>query len=152
MKWFTASADQGNQFAQYSLGKLFLDGKEDLTPNTQQAVKWLTLSADQGNQFAQYSLGKLFLDGKEDLAPSTQQAVKWLTLSADQGNQFAQYSLGKLFLDGKEDLALEHPTGGEMADPFPPIRETTSRSIPLASCSWTVKRIWPRTPNRRLSG
>ena len=87
-----------------------------------------------GKPPAQYSLGKLFLDGREDLTPNTQQAVKWLTLSADQGNQFAQYSLGKLFLNGKEDLAPEHPTGGEMADPFPPIKEINSRSIPLASC------------------
>ena len=95
MKWLTLSADQGNQFAQYSLGKLFLDGREDLTPNTQQAVKWLTLSADQGNQFAQYSLGKLYYYGKGPIAPNAEKAYLWLSRSAEQGNLFAKALLEK---------------------------------------------------------
>ena len=58
------SAEQGNQFAQYSLGRLYLDGREDFSPDTRQAERWLTLSAEQGNQFAQYSLGKLYYYGR----------------------------------------------------------------------------------------
>lgn len=94
-KFFKIAADQGNQFAQYSLGKLFLDGKEDLAPNTQQAVKWLTLSADQGNQFAQYSLGKLYYYGKGPIAPNAEKAYLWLSRSAEQGNLFAKALLEK---------------------------------------------------------
>ncbi|MBS6270344.1 MAG: sel1 repeat family protein, partial [Clostridiaceae bacterium] len=91
--------------AQYSLGRLYLDGREDFSPDTRQAERWLTLSAEQGNQFAQYSLGRLYLDGKEDFSPDTRQAEKWLTLSAEQGNQFAQYSLGKLYYYGRGIVA-----------------------------------------------
>ena len=31
--------EQGNQFAQYSLGRLYLDGREDFSPDTRQAER-----------------------------------------------------------------------------------------------------------------
>ena len=50
--WLTASAKQGNQFAQYVLGKLYL--LEKAAPQNQDAaLHWFTLSAEQGNEYAQ---------------------------------------------------------------------------------------------------
>ena len=51
----TASAEQGNRYAQYALGKLYLMGKE-VPRDPEAAVRWFTLSAAQGNEYAQYFL------------------------------------------------------------------------------------------------
>lgn len=89
MERLRASAERGDPFAQYRLGKLLLPQKE-----TAEAIQWLTASAEQGNQFAQYTLGKLYLLGKEDeIERNRETAVYWLTLAANQGDQHAQYFL-----------------------------------------------------------
>lgn len=51
----TASAQQGNPYAQYQLGKLYLLGKE-AEQDEEAAVRWFTLSAAQGNEYAQWFL------------------------------------------------------------------------------------------------
>jgi len=58
VKWLTASAEQGNQYAQYALGKLYLMGR-DIPRDREAAVRWLTLSAEQGNIYAQFFLDHL---------------------------------------------------------------------------------------------
>jgi hypothetical protein len=52
----TASAEQGNQYAQYALGKLYLLGK-DVPQDKETALCWLELSAAQGNLYAQFFIG-----------------------------------------------------------------------------------------------
>ncbi len=94
ISWYGKSAAQGNQYAQYRLGKLYLAG-EDVPKNVDRAVEYLTASAEQGNQYAQYALGKLYLMGR-DIAMDEEVACKWLTASADQGNQYAQFFLDRI--------------------------------------------------------
>ena len=53
IRWLTASAEQGNQYAQYALGKLYLLG-QDVPQDRDAALKWFSQSAAQGNQYAQY--------------------------------------------------------------------------------------------------
>ena len=55
VRWLTASAEQGNQYAQYALGKLYLLGKE-VPKDRSSAIKWFQLAADRGNEYAQYFL------------------------------------------------------------------------------------------------
>ena len=55
IRWLTAAAEQGNQYAQYALGKLYLLGKE-VPKDRSSAIKWFQLAADQGNEYAQYFL------------------------------------------------------------------------------------------------
>lgn len=98
---FTLAAEQGNSFAAFALGKLYLSGDAGLPIDPPSALKWLTFSAELGNQFAQYRLGKLLLQG-EEVPKDTEAAIRWLTAAAEQGNQYAQYALGKLYLLGKE--------------------------------------------------
>ena len=58
IRWLTASADQGNQFAQYALGKLyFYDG--DVPRDKEKSLYWLRLSAAQGNIYAQYLIDNI---------------------------------------------------------------------------------------------
>ena len=61
MEYLTRSAKTGSQYAQYTLGKLYLD-KQDQT----QAHCWFSQSAAQGNEYAQF-----FLDRGDSLKPSS---------------------------------------------------------------------------------
>ena len=47
--YFTKSAERGNPYAQYELGKYYLNCEQ---PDVEKAIEWLTKSAEQGNQFA----------------------------------------------------------------------------------------------------
>ena len=95
-RWFEKSAELGNPFAQYQLGKLLLAG-EGVRKDIERALHWLTASAEQGNQFAQYALGKLYLL-ERDIPQDKEAAVRWFTQAAEQGNEYAQY-----FLDHMND-------------------------------------------------
>lgn len=85
------AAEQGNQFARYRLGKIYLTG-ESVPKDVEKALAYLTASADQGNQFAQYALGKLYLFGR-DIPPDREQAREWLIRAAAQGNEYARFFL-----------------------------------------------------------
>ena len=88
LEYLKRSANQGNQFAQYRLGKLYLMD-EDVKKDIPTALQFLIAAAEQNNQYAQYTLGKLYLMGK-DVPRDKDSAVRWLTLSAAQGNMYAQ--------------------------------------------------------------
>ena len=60
-EYLTQSAESGNQYAQYALGKLYLDRQ-----NHEQAYYWFSQSAAQGNEYAQF-----FLDRGDSLKPSS---------------------------------------------------------------------------------
>ena len=93
-RWFRLSAEAGNDFSEYALGKLLLSRKR-----TAEAMRWLDKAAEHGNQFAQYRLGKLYLTG-ESVTKDVAKALTYLTAAAGQGNPFAQYTLGKLYPSG----------------------------------------------------
>lgn len=94
-EWFTRSAQVGNDYSQYALGKMLLEDEPA------EAVSWLQKAAGQGNKFAQYKLGKLYLTG-EHVTKDIDLALRYLKDSAQRNNQYAQYTLGKLYLQGKE--------------------------------------------------
>ena len=55
VEWFTQAAENGNPYAQYMLGKLYLEGK-DVPKDEEAVVYWLTKSAGQGNDYAKHLL------------------------------------------------------------------------------------------------
>lgn len=93
--WFRKSAEAGNDFSQYALGKL-LQSKRRID----EAVTWYERASAQGNQYADYRLGKLYLQG-EEVPKDVSKAIQHLTQSAESGNQYAKYTLGKLYLMGR---------------------------------------------------
>ena len=105
-EWFRHSAEAGNDFSEYALGKLLLTQKR-----TVEAMGWLSKAADHGNQFARYRLGKIYL-ADESVPKDVAKALVYLTASADQENQFAQYTLGKLYLLGR-DVPLDREQARE---------------------------------------
>ena len=64
VSWYGKAAAQGNSWAAYRLGKLYLQG-EHVPKDVPKAVAYLTDSAEHGNQYAQYALGKLYLTGQD---------------------------------------------------------------------------------------
>ena len=99
--WFRRSAETGNDFSQYVLGKL-LQGENRI----EESISWYEKAAAQGNQYANYRLGKLYLLG-DGVPKDTEKAIVHLTQSAEVGNQYAQYALGKLYLD-RQDREQAH--------------------------------------------
>lgn len=51
VRLFQIAAAQGNHYAEYQLGLIYLRGK-DLERDEPQAIRWLTLSSEHGNQYA----------------------------------------------------------------------------------------------------
>lgn len=103
--WFRKSAEVGNDFSQYALGKLLQQEKR-----IPEAVAWYEKASAQRNQYADYRLGKLYLQG-EAVLKDVPKAIGYLTASAKSGNQYAQYTMGKLYLMGQEipqDMGQAH--------------------------------------------
>ena len=95
-RWFRLSAQAGNDYSQYALGKLLQE-----QGRIQGALRWYEQASAQSNQYANYRLGKLYFTGKA-VPKDVEKAVRHLTASAKAGNQYAQYTLGKLYLMGRD--------------------------------------------------
>lgn len=95
---FKMSAEQGNSYAQYRLGKLYLSGTDTLEKDVGQALQWLQKSVDQGNEYAQYTLGNVYLNG-ERVPVNMEKGEELLRKSATQGNAYAAYRYGCLLRD-----------------------------------------------------
>ncbi len=87
-------AEDGDQHAQYFLGKLYRDGGL-LIPDDELAEHWFRRSAESGNDCAAYALGKLLQSEQR-----AEEAAHWYDRAAAQGNEYAQYRLAKLYLAG----------------------------------------------------
>ncbi len=95
--WFRRSAEAGNDFSAYALGKLLLE-----SGNTAEALRFMKQAAEAGHQYAQYALGKLYLLGRYWRRDRTQ-ASHWFILAAAHGNIYAQH-----FLDHMGDAPGAH--------------------------------------------
>ena len=94
-----SKAQNGNPFAQYLAGRLYVDGPV-LIPDSVEAVTWFDRAARQGVIAAQYELGVLLLsDDPEIHDPGL--GVQWLEYAARNRNDCAAYRLGKEYLKGE---------------------------------------------------
>jgi len=104
VEWYERASAQGNQYADYRLGKLYLAG-EDVPKDVPKAVNHFTQSAEADNQYAQYTLGKLYLVGQE-IQQNRETAWYWFAQSADRGNQYAQFFLDHFHQIGRPSVFL----------------------------------------------
>lgn len=95
--FFRKSADNGNIYAAYRLGKIYLS---DDFKNLELAEKYLKIAADKDEPYAIYSLAKLYLG--VEIPMRKDEAVTLLEKSAKLGNTVSSYALGKLYLFGRE--------------------------------------------------
>lgn len=102
-------AEQGNAWAQYSLGVMYFEGKV-VTQDYREAVRWYRLAAEQGNADAQYNLGWMYYKG-QGVTQDYREAVRWYRLAAEQGDAGAQYNLGVQYNNGQgvtQDYVYAH--------------------------------------------
>lgn len=91
-------AEQGNAFAQYSLGVMYDTGRgvpQDYT----EAARWFRLAAEQGHASAQFNFGLMYRNG-DGVPQDDAEAVRWYRLAAEQGDASAQFNLGIMYSNG----------------------------------------------------
>lgn len=106
VRWLELSADQGYEYAQYCLGKLYLAGTE-VEQNVAYGLQRAWQAEQQNNDCAQYLLGKVYLKGElveQDLV----QAEALFEKASAQGSSYAKYSLAKMHLAGQASVSDEH--------------------------------------------
>lgn len=92
------SAQQGYEWAQYHLGKIFISG-DPVEQDVDYGLKWLWEAEAQSNQYAQILIGRIYLKG--ELVPQDiSMAETMFEFAANQGNADAQYALAKLHING----------------------------------------------------
>ena len=96
LDWFRRSAEAGNSYSEYALGKLLLEHGKAV-----EGIEYLSRASNHGSSYAQYSLGKLYLEGQQ-VPKDIDKALSYFGDAAANGNQYAQYALGKLFLLGRD--------------------------------------------------
>jgi len=105
-KWFLEAAQQGDIFAQYEVGLIYLNGSNVVAPDIQKSEDWLRSAAANGNHGnAAYKLFKV--------SPTDREASKWLQIAAKQGVYEAMKTLGEAYINGLYGLRLSQTIGQE---------------------------------------
>jgi TPR repeat protein len=90
LKHYKMAADLGSAEAQYNLGSISLERKND-----KDAYKWYVMSAKQGHALAQNNLGAFYASGR-GVKKSLDEAEKWFLMAAQQGDASAVDNLKRL--------------------------------------------------------
>ena len=99
VKWYRASAVQGNDSAQFFLGGLYFNGN-GVEKDIAEGVKWWRKAAEQGDTDAQYNLGLCYCNG-DGVEKDVVEAVKWWREAAEQGYSMAEYNLAACYFHGE---------------------------------------------------
>lgn len=97
--WLEKSAKQKYSNAQFSLGRIYQDGDDNVPKDCKRAFEYYTLAANQGNSNAQNHLGICYEYGI-GVDKDIKQAIKYYTLAADQKNDYGNYNLGRCYENG----------------------------------------------------
>jgi TPR repeat protein len=91
----------GNPDAQYSLARLYLDGK-GVAPDARQAARWLNLAAEKGHAPAQALLGHLLMNGHPGIPRQRPLGLMWLTLAREAAASGKERWISELYEKGAE--------------------------------------------------
>ena len=100
---FIASAENGDNDAQYELGYCYYVGyfkNKQIEQDYEKAFNWWLKSAQQNNPIAQYAIGTCYYYGKGTHISYTE-AFSWMFKSANQNYAPAQYNVGLCYKYGK---------------------------------------------------
>ena len=93
-------ADQGDVQAQWSLGRMYEDGRYGAEQDYNAAFVWYCQAANRGHAEAQWDLGRMYEKGL-GVAQSNVEACAWYQKAADQGDAYAQWRLGLMYQGGR---------------------------------------------------
>ncbi|MBV5338775.1 MAG: sel1 repeat family protein [Deltaproteobacteria bacterium] len=94
IKKYCKAAEQGDDQAQYHLGKAYCNGI-GVEKDQAEGVRWYRMAAEQGNIDAQFVLGVLYSRG-EGVGADNDEAIKWFRKAADQGDKSALNHLRRI--------------------------------------------------------
>lgn len=97
-KYYRASAEKGNPYAEHKLGTIFYNGDEVLKveKNKKEAFKYFVRAAQKGVAMSQYNVAYCYFTG-DAVSRNKEEAVKWFKLAAEQGYTVAEYKLGSCY-------------------------------------------------------
>jgi hypothetical protein len=96
LRWFRASATQGNRFGQESLARAYAEPDfAGMPQDWTEAFRLYRLSAEQGWHWAQFHLGECFENGL-GTQRNLQEARRWYEKAAEQLNEQARAALKRL--------------------------------------------------------
>ena len=95
LKEFRASAEQGDAYAQVSVGLMYANG-EGVPQDYREAVVWFRKAAEQGNVIAQFNLAVMY-DKGQGVPQDYREAVVWYRKAAEQGHASAQNNVGVMY-------------------------------------------------------
>jgi hypothetical protein len=101
---YRLAAEQGNVFAEVSLGFFYETGRGGLPKDDREAARLYQLAADQGNMFAEVSLGFFYETGRGGLPKDDREAARLYRLAAEQGNPIGQNKLATFYEEGRGGL------------------------------------------------
>lgn len=88
LKWYRKAADKGYAPAQFSLGLIYMTGKETVPQDHGQMLKWWLKAARGGDADAQLHLGLVYAWG-EGVRQDDVTAYMWFSLAAARGARIA---------------------------------------------------------------
>ncbi len=92
-------ADDGNKFAQFSLGSLYFEGA-GVEKSYTESARWFQLAAEQGYAPAQFNLGNAYKHGN-GVEQDDPKAAEWWRKAAEQDFAPAQFNLGTQYYFGR---------------------------------------------------
>jgi uncharacterized protein len=95
---FRTLANQGNSYAQYTLGIMYVKG-QGVTQDYSEGMKWIRLAADKGLVIAQTDLAIMLRRGW-GVAHDGAEAAAWFRRAAEQDSLVAQSALGDIYAMG----------------------------------------------------
>jgi len=99
LRIWTPLADQGNKFAQFSLGSLYFEGA-GVDKDLPASASWFRLAAQQGYAPAQFNLGNAYKNG-DGVEQNDLEAAEWWRKAAEQDFAPAQFNLGTQYYFGR---------------------------------------------------
>ena len=117
-KYLLESADNGNNQAQYQLGKLRL-AQDRIDEAEQLFIK----SAEKGNVYSAFSLGRIYMTEEKRDDSKAEQFLKQYLAGSDDELGIGEYALGKLYLsqdriDEAEQLFIKSAEKGNVYSAF----------------------------------
>jgi hypothetical protein len=98
MRRYRKAADQGNVYAQTSIGVLYEKGS-GVTQDYAEAMRWYRKAADQGYAQALTNIGTLYRQGS-GVTQDYAEAMRWYRKGADRGNSSSLLNIGFLYEKG----------------------------------------------------
>ncbi|HEY5037904.1 MAG TPA: tetratricopeptide repeat protein [bacterium] len=99
MSWFQKAADQGDPYAQYSVGRFYEKGW-GVTRNYKEALQWFLKAAAKEYKDAQFALG-FFYENGWGVQKDYSEALWWFRKAANQGSAKAENNIGLFYEAGQ---------------------------------------------------